>query len=93
MSEKKPTKAQQFIDDMKRFRGIDFARIGMMVEVCGEIGTIVGMNRSANLDVRYANQQKRGKGTYNCHPTWEMRYFDERGEVIADYRIIKASAP
>lgn len=79
------TKAEQFIADMERVRGITFARIGMQVEVCGEIGTIAGMNHSGNLDVRYANQVKRGKGTYNCHPTWETRYFNERGEVIADY--------
>lgn len=79
------TKAEQFIADMKRCRGIDFARIGMQVEVDGDIGTIVGMNSCANLDVVFANQQKYGKGKHNCHPTWETRYFDGDGKVIADY--------
>lgn len=80
------SKAGQFVADMKRCRGIDFARIGMQVEVDGNMGTIVGMNRSANLDVRFVNELKYGKGVQNCHPTWETRYFDAAGNVIADYR-------
>lgn len=79
-------KEKQFIDDMIRCRGIDFARIGMMVEVDGHIGTIVGMNGSANLDVIFANQQKFGKHPQNCHPTWRTAYFDQDGNIIADYR-------
>ncbi len=79
-------KEQQFIDDMKRSRDIDFVRIGMMVEVYGELGTVVGMNSSANLDVVFANQLKHGKRKANCHPTEETRYFDALGKVIADYR-------
>lgn len=82
---RKLTKAEQFVADMKRCRGIDFARIGMQVEVAGDIGTIVGMNSSANLDVKFANQVKYGKHDHNCHPTWETRYFDADGKVIADY--------
>lgn len=79
-------KEKQFIEDMQRCRGIDFARIGMMVEMGGDIGTIVGMNRSGNLDVVFANQQKYGKHPHNCHPTWDIAYFDADGKVIADYR-------
>lgn len=80
------SKADQFVADMKRCRGIDFARIGMQVEVDGDLGTIVGMNSSANLDVKFVNQLKYGKQAHNCHPTWETRYFDAAGMVIADYR-------
>lgn len=79
------SKATQFIEDMKRCRGIDFARIGMMVEVDGAIGTITGMNGSANLDVKFANQLKFGKGAHNCHPMWKIKYFNNAGELIADY--------
>jgi hypothetical protein len=86
---KKLTKSEKFIEDMIRCRGIDFARIGMQVEVAGDIGTIVGMNLAGNLDVVFANQQKHGKGKSNCHPTWKTRYFDESGAVIADYRKTK----
>lgn len=90
---RKLTKAEQFIADMKRCRGIDFARIGMQIEVDGDIGTIVGMNSSANLDVKFANQTKYGKYAHNCHPTWETRYFDADGQVIADYRKNNIAAP
>ncbi|QLJ65791.1 hypothetical protein HP437_11635 [Serratia marcescens] len=82
---KRKSKDQQFIDDMVRCRGIDFARIGMMVEVYGDLGTIVGMNGSANLDVVFANQLKYGKHPDNCHPFDEVKYFDKSGAVIADY--------
>lgn len=82
---KRPSKADQFIADMKQCRGIDFARIGMQVEVDGDIGTIVGMNTRANLEVRFVNELKFGKGVRNCHPTWQTRYFDAEGKVIADY--------
>lgn len=90
---RKLTKSEQFVADMKRCRGIDFARIGMQVEVDGDIGTIVGMNSSANLDVKFANQAKYGKHAHNCHPTWETRYFDADGQVIADYRKNNIAAP
>lgn len=83
---KKLTKAEQFVADMKKHRRIDFARLGMQIEVDGEIGTIVGMNSSANLDVVFANQQRYGKSAQNCHPFWQTRYFDKAGFVIADYR-------
>lgn len=76
---------QQFVDDMTRCRGMDWARIGMMVEVDGELGTIRGMNSSANIDVEFVNQLKMGKGTHNCHPWWETRYFDADGKIIKDY--------
>lgn len=53
--------------------------------VSGDRGTIVGFNGSANLDVRFANQQKYGKHAHNCHPTYEMQYFDETGKLIASF--------
>lgn len=81
----KQTKAQKFQNDMQRQRGIDFAFIGMQIEMDGDIGTIVGMNDSANLDVTFANQAKYGKHKHNVHPTWRMKYFDAAGELIAHF--------
>lgn len=78
-------KAEQFRADMIRCRGIEFAQLGMMVEVDGEPGTIEGMNSSANLDVRFANRLKHGSHSHNCHPTWNVKYFDDAGTVIAHY--------
>lgn len=80
------TKAgQRFVDDMIRCRGMDWVRLGMMVESYGDLGTIVGMNGSANLDVVFVNQLKMGKRKHNCHPWCETRYFDAQGRVIRDY--------
>ncbi len=81
----KKTKAQQFVEGMIRNRGIEFAMLGMMVEVEGDLGTIIDMNGSANLDVQFANQLKYGKHTHNCHPTWNVKYFDAAGTVIAHF--------
>lgn len=81
----KATKAEQFIADMIRHRGIEFARLGMMVEVSGDIGTIEGMNSSCNLNVKFANTLKHGKGLHNCHPWWNVKYFDETGQLIAHF--------
>lgn len=81
----KLTKAQTFQDEMQRLRGIDFAFIGMQIEMDGDIGTIVGMNVRANLDVTFANQAKYGKHKHNVHPTWRMKYFDATGALIAHF--------
>jgi hypothetical protein len=61
-------------------RGVPFARIGMRVIVDRREGRIVGHNDSANLDVQFGN------AVLNCHPTWEITYFSDSGEVIADFR-------
>lgn len=82
-------KQKEFISNMIQFRDIDFARIGMMVEVDGDIGTITGMNKSANLDVIFTNQLKFGGTKHNCHPTYEVCYFDENGNILKDYRSSK----
>ena len=78
-------KERSFIDAMKRVRGIDFARIGMMVEFDGHVGTIEGITESATLLVRPANQLRFGKRTMRLHPTYNIRYFSEHGEVLKDY--------
>lgn len=81
----KTKKEAQFRSDMMRCRGIEFAKLGMMVEVDGDIGTIEGMSGSANLDVRFTNQLKHGRQVHNSHPTWKVKYFDEAGNMIAHF--------
>lgn len=73
------------MEDMQRCRGIDFARIGMMVEVEGHPGTITGMDSSANLEVQFANRLKFGRRTGSCHPTYRIKYFDKNGKVLREY--------
>ena len=45
---RKMTKAQKFVADMIKHRGLEFVQLDMQVEVDGDIGTIIGMNDSAN---------------------------------------------
>lgn len=78
-------KEEQFIADMIRCRGIEFARLGMKVEFEGEAGTIVGINSSSNLEVKFSNHLKFGKHAHNCHPTWNMKYFGADGGLIAHF--------
>lgn len=68
-------------DRMTGMRGIEFAYRGMKVEVCGKPGVIVGSNSSLNLDVVFDGQYHKS----NCHPWYETRYFDRKGNVVADY--------
>lgn len=82
---KKLSKAKKFVADMIKHRGLEFVRLNMMVEVDGDIGTIVKMNDSANLDVIFSNQLKLGKHAHNCHPTWRVKYFDAEGKCIAHF--------
>lgn len=67
-------------DDVKKMRGIEFAKIGMKISVCGKFGTICG-NIGANLAVCF-------DGKYyaeNCHPYWQTIYYDENNNVIKSY--------
>ena len=63
-------------------RGIPFAEIGMRVEFEGKRGVIKGTNSSANLDVLFDGEKQKS----NCHPTYEMIYFNNNGSICMDYR-------
>jgi hypothetical protein len=79
------SKQQQFIDDMYRYRGIEFARLGMLVEVDGDVGTIVGFNGSANLDVQFFDTRKFGIRPSSCHPCRNIKYFGADGALLAQH--------
>lgn len=64
-----------------KYRGIEFAKIGMRVRVAGMAGVIVGHNSSANLDVLFDESG----WTLNCHPHSDVTYFADSGEVIRTY--------
>lgn len=78
----KLTKAQIFKEDMWRCRGVDFIELGMTVEINGDRGKVVGMNMSANLDVRFDDTAKYGKRVCNCHPFWKAKYFNKDNVCI-----------
>ncbi len=65
-------------------RGVPFVRAGMLVEVGGERGRIVGHNSSANFDVLFETGRWAGQ-VLNCHPLSEIVYLDDAGQVLADF--------
>jgi len=69
-------------EEMKEYRGIEFAKQGMKVEVNGKPGLIVGSNSSANLNVYFPEAGQ----TQNCHPHWKIIYYDESGEAVRSYQ-------
>jgi hypothetical protein len=72
--------AEAFANNAK-YRCIQFAYLGMAVEVEGKRGMIVGHNDSANLDVLFENGN-----VLNCHPWWRIKYFDELGNLVKEFR-------
>lgn len=64
-----------------QYRNIPFATIGMRVKVGDKFGQIVGHNSSANLNVLFDSGE-----VLNCHPNWCITYYDDAGNVIADFR-------
>jgi hypothetical protein len=75
-------------DDIKsvaEHRGVPFATAGMRVLVGQSSGRIVGGNSSMNFDVLFDDGPYKGE-RLNCHPRWEMAYFDDDGNVLADFR-------
>ncbi|CQR73325.1 hypothetical protein SOV_51090 [Sporomusa ovata DSM 2662] len=72
---------REMFERMKVMRDIPFAYMGMRIEVCGKMGTIVGSNSGLNLDVVKDGTCYKD----NCHPWYRTRYFDRNGYVIAEY--------
>ncbi|MFR9694771.1 hypothetical protein ACL02V_29100 [Bacillus mobilis] len=68
---------------MCELRKIEFAYQGMKIEVCGQVGIIVGSTSGLNLQVAYYSDPWT---SYNCHPYYETVYYDKKGNVVADYR-------
>ena len=73
-------------EDFKRnakYRGIEFAYCGMVVKVGNNKGVIMCHNSSANLDILFPNGI-----IYNCHPNWDITYYDSNGEIIKSFNKI-----
>lgn len=67
---------------IKERRNMPFIKRGMRVEVDGRMGKVTSGNHSGNINVLFDDL----KYTVNCHPKWMTRYFDESGNVLADFR-------
>lgn len=59
------------------YRNIPLVRCGMVIDVNGRRGIIVGHNSSANLDVLF-DDGSRG----SCHPNWKTTYFKLNGDIL-----------
>ena len=66
---------------MTERRDILFATQGMMVNINGKYGFIVGANTSCNLDVYFPCNGF----IDNCHPWWKTIYYGDNGEIIKDF--------
>ncbi|MFX3616112.1 MAG: hypothetical protein ACE3JK_01100 [Sporolactobacillus sp.] len=73
-----------FIENVRRKRNMPWLKCGMKVEVNGKLGTVTGGNESLNINVQFEKEENKRSG--NCHPKWKTRYFDNQGNMIADYR-------
>lgn len=71
------------LDYVRNHRGLTFVKKGMVVESThyNKKGVIVKGNSSGNLDIRFAGEKR----TQNYHPKWKIKYFDTKGNVIAEY--------
>lgn len=79
---------EHFFGDLEKFkricksRNIEFAYQGMIIDVDGKKGWIVGGNSSMNLNVLFE-----GEGNIsNCHPTWKTTYYDNKMNIIKDFK-------
>jgi len=64
------------------YRNIPFAYQGMIIDVNGKKGWIVGSNGSMNLDVVFEGESL----PQNCHPHWETTYYDNDMKVVKCYK-------
>ncbi|MED1406942.1 hypothetical protein P4U07_30115 [Bacillus mycoides] len=69
---------------MCKYRKIEFAYMGMRVEIAGKMATIVG-NHKTDLLVLYDGLTRESK----ADARWEIAYFDEMGAIVRDYRKAK----
>lgn len=82
------TRVSDFFGDKEQFkgvcekRGIQFCYQGMVIDVDGQKGIIVGANNHCNLEVVMEGT------TYaqNCHPTWQTTYYDDKMNVVKDFK-------
>lgn len=70
------------LDYVKNVRGLKFVEKGMQVRVGDKFGVIIGGNDTGNIDVKFNGNT----WSDNCHPTYDIIYFDKDGKVLADYR-------
>ena len=69
---------QKAIDRVVEYRQLPAIKKGMVCEVAGRKGTVIGGNQSCNFNVLFDGDKK----PMNCHPSYRMKIFSADGEVI-----------
>lgn len=74
------------LDNLRKQRGLPFIKRGMKVEISYQniikTGVITGANESCNLNVRFQGYKR----SVNCHPKWRIKYIDDEGNVLAEFK-------
>lgn len=85
------TRVSDFFGDEQLFKGvcekrhIEFCKQGMIIDVDGKKGIVVGANNHCNLEVVM-------EGTTHietCHPHWQTTYYDDKMNIIKDFKVKK----
>lgn len=69
------------LDYVKSYYKMSFLKRGMKVIMDGKAGKVTSGD-GAYVRVQYDGADH----SVRCHPQWEMVYFAENGEIVADYR-------
>ena len=66
-------------DYVKKAYNLPFLKKGLRVKFDGKMGTVT--HADCHVRVRFDGQ----KHSVRCHPTWEIIYYDEQGNILADF--------
>ena len=71
------------MSQIRKQRNMPFLKRGMRVYFIYDKkwGTISGANNSGNINVKFDGDNF----SRNCHPHFEMKYYDNNGKLIAIY--------
>lgn len=70
------------LEEIRASRNLPFLKRGMRLNMAGSWGRLVGGGTSGYLRVLFDGSKR----VSNCHPTWEMTFYGDFGEVIANYK-------
>jgi len=71
------------LKNVREYRGMPFIKLGMRVHHTynNKYGRISGSNWAGNLNITFDGESY----STNCHPCFMMIYFNDDGDVIAEY--------
>lgn len=82
------TRVSDFFTDEEQFKGvcekrrIPFCYQGMVIDIDGQKGIVVGANNHCNLEVVMEGTSY----AQNCHPYWMATYYDKDMNIVKDFK-------